>query len=278
MKHVMITLAFVFSILLVGCKGQNKTEPMEEHLNALVLYYSQTGATKCVAEQLKNYLNADIEAIQVEDPYSGSYDETIQRCIKESEENIVPKILPLKSNIDEYDVVFLGYPIWFGTFARPIMGLAKAYNMDGVNIVPFCTFGSGGLEASTENLKQAFPEAVVSEGYGVRNARLSAMPEELQYFLIEGGYMEGAVQKLPEFSDQVAVTDGDVAIFDEACGDYQFPLGTPVTVGKRITPQGEEYRYVANSKDMAGNDIQSTIYVLVGTDEDAMPQFTRVVR
>ena len=67
-------------------------------------------------------------------------------------------------------------------------------------------------------------------------------------------------------------------IFDAACGDYQYPLGTPVTVGKRTTSGCTDYRFTARSKDAAGNDVEATIFVTVGKGADAKPEFTEVVR
>lgn len=268
------------ALMFTSCSNKQSQEQKEDSNvpKALVLYYSQTGATKAVAEQLQSTLNADIEAIEAVDPYSGTYDETIQRCIKERNDSIIPEIKPLKTDLAQYDIIFLGYPVWFGTYARPIYGLLANNEFEGKKIVPFCTFGSGGLEATTADLKAALPKAQILDGYGVRNARVDKMPEELNYFLITNGYLAGEVEPLPEYSAQADVTPEQAAIFDQACGDYQFPLGTPVTVGLRKTASSTDYKFVANSKDMQGQDIQSVIYVTVPVAPDAKPEFTRVVR
>ena len=64
-------------------------------------------------------------------------------------------------NLSDYDVIFLGYPIWFGTYAMPIATLVKEQDFAGKTIVPFCTFGSGGLNTSTDALTKALPKAKV---------------------------------------------------------------------------------------------------------------------
>ena len=81
----------------------------------LVLYYSETGTTKAVAEELQKQLGADIECIEAETPYSGDFQATIQRSQRERENGETPALKPLKKKIAEYNVIFLGYPIWFGT-------------------------------------------------------------------------------------------------------------------------------------------------------------------
>lgn len=219
---------------------------------ALVLYYSQTNNTKSVAEELQKQLGADIESVEADKP--------------------------LLSNLSKYDVIFLGYPIWSGTYATPIATLIKSNDFAGKTIVPFCTFGSGGLNTSSDALKQALPKATIKPGYGVRAARLASAAKELDRFLKENGYKKGTVKKLPDYSAQQPVTDADKAIFDAACSNYQFPLGTPETVGKRTTDDSTDYKYTVKSRGFDGKEGTTIIYVTVGKQAGAKPEFTEVVR
>ena len=219
---------------------------------ALVLYYSQTNNTKSVAEELQKQLGADIESVEADKP--------------------------LQSNLSKYDVIFLGYPIWSGTYATPIATLIKSNDFAGKTIVPFCTFGSGGLNTSSDALKQALPKATIKPGYGVRAARLASAAKELDRFLKENGYKKGTVKKLPDYSAQQPVTDADKAIFDAACSNYQFPLGTPETVGKRTTDDSTDYKYTVKSRGFDGKEGTTIIYVTVGKQAGAKPEFTEVVR
>ena len=255
--------------IATGCAQKSKT---------LILYYSETGTTKAVAEELQKQLGADIESIEAVEPYSGDFQQTIQRGQREMQSGQTPEIKTLKSKISDYDTIFLGYPIWFGTYAMPIATLVKNNDFEGKTIVPFCTFGSGGLNTSTDALKKALPKAKIQDGYGVRTARVSAAAKELNRFLIENGYKEGTVEKLPGYSEQQPVTDEEKAIFDAACSSYQFPLGTPYTVGKRQTPDGTEYQYIVKSMGADGKESTSTIFVVVGKEPGAQPAFTQVVR
>jgi len=242
----------------------------------LVLYFSETGTTKTVAQELQKQLGADIEEIEAVVPYSGNFQETIQRGQREMQNGEMPAIKPLKKKMADYDIIFLGYPIWFGTYANPIITLVKEQDFAGKTIVPFCTFGSGGLNTSSDALKKALPKATIKKGYGVRTARVNAAAKELDRFLKENGYKKGCVEKLPDYSAQQPVTDAERQIFDEACSSYQFPLGTPQTVGKRQTPDGTDYKFTVASRGMNGGESTSIIYVTVG--KEAKPEFTEVVR
>lgn len=257
--------------VIAGC-SQN---PEKKYL---VVYYSQTGATQQVAGEFAAMLDADTLRIDVEQSYDGTYQETIERCRKEMADGEIPALKDLNIDLSRYDTVFLGYPIWFGTYAPPVAALIKEYDFAGKKVVPFCTFGSGGLGASIEHLKKALPQAEILPGYGVRNARVGKAHDEVERFLIENGFIDGEVESLPEYSAQQPVTMEETEIFNAACGDYQYPLGTPVTVGKRQTPVGTDYCFKAQSNGPDGGNAVYTIYVTVGNEVGAKPEFTEVVR
>ena len=266
MKKLFLSLAAILTIATVSAQ------------KVLVLYYSETGTTKTVAQEIQKQLGADIEGIEAVVPYSGNFQETIQRGQREMQTGEMPALKPLKSKVADYDIIFLGYPIWFGTYANPIITLVKQQDFAGKTVVPFCTFGSGGLNTSSDALVKALPKAKIVAGYGVRTARVAAAEKELDRFLKENGYKKGTVEKLPDYSSQQPVTDAEKAIFDAACSNYQFPLGTPETVGKRQTPDGTDYKYTVKGRGFDGKESTSIIYVTVGKEAGAKPEFTQVVR
>ena len=266
MKSILLSIAIMMSVTGFAQK------------KSLVLYYSETGTTKTVAQELQKQLNADIESIEPVTPYSGNFNETIQRGQREMQSGETPALKPLKSKMADYDVIFLGYPIWFGTYAMPIATLVKENDFAGKTIVPFCTFGSGGLNTSSDALIKALPKAKIQNGYGVRTARITAAAKELDRFLKENGYKKGKVEKLPPYSTQQPVTEEEKAIFDAACSSYQFPLGTPSTVGKRSTSDSTDYQFTVKSRGMNGAESTATIYVTVGKQPGSKPEFTQVVR
>ena len=244
----------------------------------LVLYYSETGTTKTVAQELQKQLGADIEAVETVTPYSGNFQETMQRGQREMQSGQMPALKPLAKKIADYDIIFLGYPIWFGTYANPIATLVKEQDFAGKTVVPFCTFGSGGLNTSSDALAKALPKAKIVAGYGLRTARIAVAAKELDRFLKENGYKKGEVEKLPDYSAQQPVTEAEKAIFDAACSNYQFPLGTPSSVGKRQTSDSTDYKFTVKGRGMDGKEATSIIYVTVSNEAGAKPEFTQVVR
>ena len=270
----MMAFALVAMIAAASC-GQKKEAP-----KVLVLYYSQSDNTKAVAQKISTALGADLEEIVPVEPYNGTYDETIQRCIREREEEILPKIQPVLADVSAYDVVFIGYPIWFGTCALPMLTCLGEIDLSGKKVVPFCTFGSGGLFSSAADIANRQPEAEMLPGYGVRAARMKAMPEEVDQFLKANGFLEGDYVKLEEFPETHAVSEEESAIFDAAVEGYSMLSATASKVASRKIPGGTEYQFIALTAPRQATPeskmVEITVYVTVKDGE--APVFTQVVR
>lgn len=270
-----IVLAAVALMVVVSCTQKKETPKV------LVLYYSQTSNTKTVAQEIATRLNADIEEIALVEPYDTAFQATIDRCKADREKGILPEIKPLKSNVADYDWIFIGYPIWFGTYAPPIASLLEKVDLSDKKVVPFCTFGSGGLESSVKDLAKAEPNAMILPGYGVRAARMDAVPEEVEQFLTVGGFIEGAYVLPEDFPEQHPVSAEEAAIFDAAVNGYPMLNAKAKTVASRAIAEGIEYEFTAidmpreNKPDMPpASEIK--VYVLV--EKDKAPVFTKVVR
>ena len=278
MKRMKWMLAFAaFVVAAVSC-GQKKEAPKSK---VLVLYYSQTSNTKTVAQEIANKLGADIEEIVAVNPYNGDFQATIARCQQEREQGVTPEIEPIKADLAQYDVIFLGYPIWFGTYAPPMAAFLNQADLSGKKIVPFCTFGSGGLDSSVKDLTKAQPKAEIIAGYGVRAARMAAVPAEVDQFLKAGGFIEGEYAKLEDFPEAQPATEEQAAIFDKAVGDYPMIHAKAKAVASRAVPGGTEYLFTAEDLPREGAPQMPTpgemkVYVLALDGQD--PVFTQVVR
>lgn len=280
-----ILVLATIAMIAVSCgprqTAQNEEAPKEETPKVIVLYYSQTSNTKAVATEIATRLGADIEEIVPMIPFDGDFKATIDRCMQEREQGIVTEIQPLTADMAKYEVVFIGYPVWFGTYAPPIATFLDNVDLSGKKIVPFCTFGSGGLESSIKDLAEKQPKAEILPGYGVRAARLEAVPAEIDQFLKANGFLEGEFVKLDEFPEQQPVNEEESAIFNAAVGDYPMIHAQAKTVASRAIPNGAEYLFTAidlpreDKPDMppAG---EMQVYVTVAEGEN--PVFTRVIR
>ena len=284
MKNLKLTLLLAtITLAAVSCGPRKTTQNVEEKAmpKMLVLYYSQTSNTKAVATEIATRLDADIEEIVPVELYDGDFQATIERSMRDREQGIMPEIQPIKADVAKYDVIFIGYPIWFGTYAPPIATFLNNVDLSGKKIVPFCTFGSGGLESSVKDLVEAEPEAEILSGYGVRAARLEAMPKEIDQFLKAVGFIEGEYDKLEEFPEQHPVTEEETAIFNAAVGDYPMMHAQAKTVASRVIPAGVEYLFTAVDlprEDRPNMPPAGEMKVYVNVVGDAAPVFTKVIR
>ncbi len=292
MKLLKILMCAAVALMTVVSCSPKKEAPKSK---VLVLYYSLTSNTKTVAQEIATRLDADIEEITLVEPYDTAFQATIDRCKADREKGILPEIKPLKANIADYDWIFIGYPIWFGTYAPPIASLLEKVDLSGKWVIPFCTFGSGGLESSMKDLTEKQPNAKVLPGYGVRAARMDAMPKEVEQFLkLYASLMtkpdstnvgENKPADSPfvpaDFPEQHPVSAEETAIFDAAVNGYPMLNAKAKTVASRTALDGIEYEFTAmdmpreKKPDMPpASEIK--VYVLV--EKDKAPVFTRVVR
>lgn len=286
MKYLKIMLVLAtMTLAAVSCgpkpEASKEEAQKEEAPKTLVLYYSLTSNTKLVATEIATRLNADIEEIVAVQPYDTSFRATIERCMKEREEGAVIEIQPLTADIASYDIIFIGYPVWFGTYAPPVATFLDQTDLTGKLIVPFCTFGSGGLDSSVSDMVAKQPNAEILPGYGVRAARLDAVPYEVDQFLKANGFIEGEYVQLEAFPEQHAVSEEEAAIFDAAVDGYPMLHAQAKTVASRVLPNGTEYLFTAvdmpreQREDMPpAGELQ--VYVTVA--EGQAPVFTQVVR
>ena len=125
----------------------------------LVAYFSATNNTEGVAQKLADGLGADIYEIIPEQPYTDedlNYGSSQSRTSAEMDDpNARPAISGSVENMGQYDIVFLGYPIWWGRAPRIMSTFIESYDFSGKTIVPFCTSGSSGFGDSDSALRSA---------------------------------------------------------------------------------------------------------------------------
>lgn len=113
-----------------------------------------------IADWIQQEVGGDLFSIVVEDPYSSDYDECLDRAADEKADNARPALSTHVSNMEDYDIVFLGYPNWWYTLPMPVLSFVEEYDFSGKTIVPFCTHGTGGLSSTIRDLTAALPDDV----------------------------------------------------------------------------------------------------------------------
>ena len=144
------------------------TSDTDSSSHILVAYFSATGNTEAVAERLASGLDADLFSIIPADPYSEEdldYNDDNSRSSQEmNDPSARPAISWTLDNMDQYDIIFLGYPIWWGDAPRIMSTFMESYDFSGKTIIPFCTSASSGISQSIATLQALAEDAGWRDG------------------------------------------------------------------------------------------------------------------
>lgn len=135
------------------------TQKADEGGKALVAYFSATGNTEGVAKHIADATGATLYEIKPETPYTSAdlnYSDSFTRATREQNDaSARPAISGSVENMADYDVVFLGYPIWWGQAPKILYTFVESYSFDGKTVIPFCTSDSNGIGSSATNLQKS---------------------------------------------------------------------------------------------------------------------------
>jgi len=149
----------------------------------LIVYFSHTGNTRKIAEQIHRNIGGDLIEIETIDEYPADHSEILEQARKEINTGYKPALKTKIERIDEYTVFFLGYPNWWGTIPTPVSALLAEYDLSGKTIAPFCTHGTGGLARTVEGIKKVCPDSKVLDALGVANSRVNEAESEVLEWL-----------------------------------------------------------------------------------------------
>lgn len=142
--------------------------PEEQKMKVLVAYFSATNTTEGVAEHIANDLDADLYEIVPEEPYTDAdlnyNDNNSRTTIEMNDPDARPAIAGSVENMEQYDIVFIGYPIWWGDAPRIVSTFMESYDFSGKTMVAFCTSGGSGIGSSAANLERLTSGAQWLEG------------------------------------------------------------------------------------------------------------------
>ncbi len=176
MKHsVKSFLTVLLAVLTAGTAcGQNKNDMNQK---ALVIFFShagenysvgniEVGNTKIVADYISEITGADQFEIIAEKNYDMPYMDLIKVAQDEAKAGELPAY---KGDVDvaPYDIIFIGGPIWWGTYPQVMFTFFKDHDLSGKTVIPFTTHEGSGLASTVQDVKKAWPKATVRDGFAI---------------------------------------------------------------------------------------------------------------
>ena len=202
MNKKIIALIVAIVVIAVGCIGfgvissNNKTESNNNSNNnsntnttenqndndddngttnekkVAIIYFSATGTTERVAGYIKDATGGDLIEIVPKDKYTDDdldWNDKNSRSTKEQDDESARPEIKNNINTDNYDVIFLGYPIWWGDAPRIILTFLDSHNLDGKTVIPFCTSGGSGISTSVNYFKRHYKNINFQDGATLNN-------------------------------------------------------------------------------------------------------------
>ncbi len=168
-------------------ENENSNETQEENTNdndnnngttndkkVAIIYFSATGTTEKVAGYIKEVTDGDLIEIVPKDEYTSAdlnynNNNNNSRSTKEQNDSSARPEIKNTINTDHYDVIFLGYPIWWGDAPRIILTFLDSHNLDGKTVIPFCTSGGSGISSSVSYFKSHYKNVNFEDGATLNN-------------------------------------------------------------------------------------------------------------
>jgi flavodoxin len=168
---------FLFVITAVIClfsscskaqeSAQNKAE-LSKDKNILIVYLSRTKNTKAVAEIIHKNVGGALLKLELQKPYPEDYKAIVSQVANENETGFLPPLKTKITNIEKFDIVFVGFPTWGMQLPPPMKSFLKEYNLEGKTVIPFNTNAGYGIGSSFQTVKELCSKSIVLEGFSVK--------------------------------------------------------------------------------------------------------------
>lgn len=165
------------------------SEPLPDGVDAstsasrLVVNGNVVGSVEYLALQIQQNTGADLVRIQTAAPYPGNFDDLAAQAQQEVRNNVHPQLSTNIENFDDYDVIFVGYPIWWYQMPMAMYSFFDKYDFKGKTLVPFSSHGGSGWSGSLDMIRGLEPEATMVEGFSVSRTQSANSAESIRTWL-----------------------------------------------------------------------------------------------
>ena len=197
MKYALVLSIIICLDFTSGCSNAQSMSSKK----ILIVYLSRTNNTKAIAEIIQKNVGGTLISIELEKPYPGNYQATVQQVVKENETGYLP---PLKTKIDSiqnYDILFVGFPTWDMQMPPPMKSFLHQYNFSGKTVIPFNTNAGYGVGSGFQMVKELCPDSKILGGFEIRGG----VERDGQYLAIKGEKAKEAETKVKKWLNKIKV-------------------------------------------------------------------------
>jgi len=169
--------------------------------NILIVYLSRTNNTKAIAEMIQQKVGGRLVGLELETPYPADYHTTVQQVVRENETGYLPPLRTKIEHIEEYDVVFLGFPTWDMQLPPPVKSFLHRYDLKGKTVIPFNTNGGYGPGSTFQTVRELCPKSTILEGFSIRGGS----ERDGEYLVIKGARAEEARKKISNWLAEIGM-------------------------------------------------------------------------
>lgn len=155
----------------------------------LIAYFSWGGNTEGIAEEIQSQTGADIFEITMVNPYSSDYNTVLDEAQRDQNAQARPELANHVENMDEYDIVMIGYPNWWASIPMPVASFLEEYDFSGKTILPFCSHGGGRFGQSLTAIAKLAPNAAMGEALSIHYSGGSALSGDVSDWLSSNGIL-----------------------------------------------------------------------------------------
>lgn len=165
------------------------SEPLPDGVDAntsasrLVVSGNVVGSVEYLAQLIQQNTGADMVRIQTATPYPGNFDDLAAQAQQEVRNNVHPQLSTDIENFDDYDVVFVGYPIWWYQMPMAMYSFFDKYDFKGKTLIPFSSHGGSGWSGSLDMIRGLEPGATMVEGFSVSRTQSASSAESIRTWL-----------------------------------------------------------------------------------------------
>ena len=180
---LLITVAFLILVGVPGNASEEEAMPLSGTKKILVAYFSYSGNTREIANQIHKIVGGDIFEIQSVKPYPTDYDAVVKQARQELASGYRPVLKTKVDNIKSYDVIFIGYPNWCSTIPAPVKTFLSEYDFSGKTVVPFCTHGGGGLGRSVIDISNLCQKSTLPDSFAILGSEVKTAQNKVSEWL-----------------------------------------------------------------------------------------------